>query len=313
MTAKADPAKVISDIGRWGMVPEWLLDDPRVSAQAIRLFALLSAKYADRENERSIWPSRAKIAKQLFKTVATVDRAILELKAAGALETELRKTPEGDLTSSLYLLKLVPPRVRARVLTGEGTPAVTGEETVSSLVMTYPESPSIQNHLNPSRVRGTTPSSLRSEGAEAQFHEAARAEHAEGPEIPTRLPTPAQIKREQHRFGKTAEDVWLEVAARTGSMYTDRIALRLVHEHAIAALRYGTEAQVLAAIKQRAERETTPRRIGELTRLHVSDELQQLRAVEAREQLDEVIEPPMRRPGLRQIGGAAAALVARSA
>lgn len=134
---------------------------------------------------------------------------------------------------------------------------------------------------------------------------------AAGIEIPTRPPTPDEIRLEEKRFAKRAVAVWLEVAARIGSMYTDPIALGTVRHHAVVALDHGTEAQVLAAIRARMTRETTPRRIGELTRLHVGDEMQQRAIASKRAEMDdEIIDGPRVSGTLRPIGVAARTIVA---
>lgn len=140
-----------------------------------------------------------------------------------------------------------------------------------------------------------------------------RAARATGSEIPLRIATQAEIERELKLFGKAAEKAWLAAAKRTGSIYTDRSALRIVNEHAILALSFGTETQVLAAIAARATRETTMRRIEEITRLYVGDETQRL-AIERNRTLvgNEIIEGP-RHGTLRHIGDTARALVAAAA
>ena len=51
-----------TDIGRYAILPEWLLD-AGVSSHAIRLFGLLAAKYADREG--SCHPGRQALAAQM--------------------------------------------------------------------------------------------------------------------------------------------------------------------------------------------------------------------------------------------------------
>jgi hypothetical protein len=96
---------IASDIGRYGIVPEWLIDS--VSGKAIRLFAKLAAAYADREGV--CWPSRSRLAQDLKASLKTVDRALQELQAAGALEVVARWDAEGDRTSNLYRLHFARP------------------------------------------------------------------------------------------------------------------------------------------------------------------------------------------------------------
>lgn len=130
----------MTDVGPFAVVPEWLLLSG-VSDRAVRLFAVL-ARHANRDNE--CWPARATLAAALRTSVASVDRAVTELRSAGAVLTELRRDAAGDLTSSLYLLRYVRPD--GGVITSEETPThwcidgvITSEETVSSPVMTERE------------------------------------------------------------------------------------------------------------------------------------------------------------------------------
>lgn len=140
-----------------------------------------------------------------------------------------------------------------------------------------------------------------------------RAARAVASEIPTRLATPGQIRREQHRFGKAAEDVWRAAAEKAGSPYVTRGHLRQVHELAIGALRWATEAQILAAIARRLDAKSAPVRIPEWARLEAADAEQRAHADRMRRvHVDEVIEPA-RVSGLRPIGAAAAAVVSRVA
>lgn len=94
-----------SDIGRYGIIPEWLLDSG-VSATAIRLFAVLTVKYADREGVA--YPGRKRLATDMGDiSVDTIDRAVRELRDAGALEVEHRTGADGALTSNLYHIRFV--------------------------------------------------------------------------------------------------------------------------------------------------------------------------------------------------------------
>lgn len=126
------------------------------------------------------------------------------------------------------------------------------------------------------------------------------------------MQTQAEIEKEQKAFRKEAETVWLETVTPLGSIYTDTVALKIAGQHALMALRWGTPGQVLAAIRARALRETTPRRIAELTRLFVGDELQRVAIASKRGEIqDEIIEGPrVTGTTLRPVGAAARAIVA---
>jgi hypothetical protein len=98
---------VRTDIGRYAIVPEWLLDSG-VSSNAIRLFACLASKYADRDGQ--CYPGRKRLAEDLKVTSTdTVDRAAKELVAVGAIAIthrpddtnvwELRFVPCGHLAA----------------------------------------------------------------------------------------------------------------------------------------------------------------------------------------------------------------------
>ena len=98
-----------SDIGRWGAIPEWLLD-MEISDRAIRLFGVMAAKFADRETNTA-YPSRTTLASSLGCSSDSVDRAIKELEHAGALVVERRNDGKQSLTS-VYLLCFVRPTSR---------------------------------------------------------------------------------------------------------------------------------------------------------------------------------------------------------
>lgn len=90
-----------SDIGRFAIVPLRLLETG-VSDRAIRLFAVLAARYADRDDVAI--PSRATLAAALKVSPDTIDRTIKELKDAGAVKVAHRTAQTGSLTSNEYLL-----------------------------------------------------------------------------------------------------------------------------------------------------------------------------------------------------------------
>lgn len=84
----------------FAMIPEWLLDAD-VSAQAIRLYCVLN-RYAN--EKRMAHPSRKALSDRMGCTVKTVDRALKELVAVGALRINARFDEAGDRTSNGYQL-----------------------------------------------------------------------------------------------------------------------------------------------------------------------------------------------------------------
>ena len=109
--------RITSDVGRWAVLPEWLATGD-VSAHAIRMFAVLAAKYADKENVA--YPSRRTLAEDMHCSLDTVDRASEELQRIGALSVEPQFDGQGDRTSNLYRLHYVNPKGGSR--TGAATP-----------------------------------------------------------------------------------------------------------------------------------------------------------------------------------------------
>lgn len=77
----------------FSMVPHWLLE-ANVSGNAIYLYAVLM-KYADNDT-REAFPSRARLASDLSKSVDTIDRLAKELCALGALQITRRSRPNSQ-------------------------------------------------------------------------------------------------------------------------------------------------------------------------------------------------------------------------
>ena len=105
--AEVQTTGVHSDIGRFAIVPEWLLDT-EVSAGAIRLFAVLAAKYADRVTNTG-FPRRKVLADSVGVSVETLDKCMAQLIDVGAVRKEQRHSPDGDQISNLYHLRYSPP------------------------------------------------------------------------------------------------------------------------------------------------------------------------------------------------------------
>ncbi len=101
--------QMVSDIGRFAIVPEWLIF-AGVSPQAIRVFALLACRYADRSGVA--FPSRRRLAGDLGISTDSIDRAIKELEAAGALSIEKRTAENGKPDTNIYRLRFSMPDSR---------------------------------------------------------------------------------------------------------------------------------------------------------------------------------------------------------
>lgn len=91
---------VKTDIGPFAIVPLWL--SKSASNSALRLYALVSAKYANKESQA--WPSYKTISEDLGCSKSSVVRDIIELKKLGALTIENRNRPNGSPTSNVYTL-----------------------------------------------------------------------------------------------------------------------------------------------------------------------------------------------------------------
>lgn len=109
----------------FAIIPEALLYDKSLSANAVRLYGILN-RYAN--NQGKAWPSRKTLADQMALSVATVDRAKEELEGAGWLGVEHRVGPAGDPTSNVYTLYTTSSQVMRGSPTHEGTGTPTGDD-----------------------------------------------------------------------------------------------------------------------------------------------------------------------------------------
>jgi len=228
------------------------------------LLVLIVIAEATHQDGTGAWPSIGSIAQLARTSDRNVSRVLRDLEAAGELRIERGAGPHG---THLYTVPGV-----GQLRLGDDT-HVTPDNT----------SPRRRRHQGGDThvTRGVT--ELRHQGGDTAVSpkpsvpalepsmNLSRAARAPAIEIPTRMPTERQIAREQHRFGKEAERVWLQVTAKVGSPYTDRAALRIVHEHALAATRWATETQILTAIRRHMDAKSSPRRIPEWARLEVGE------------------------------------------
>lgn len=115
--------RVTSDVGPWTIVPEWVLD-AEISDRAVRLYGLLG-RYADANGES--FASRRKLAERLRCSVDSVDRAMAELRAVGALTSDERHRENGGQSANLITLRMAAP-VHTPLGTGAAPPLGTGAE-----------------------------------------------------------------------------------------------------------------------------------------------------------------------------------------
>lgn len=92
----------------FAIVPEWVID-AEISDAAFRLYSVL-LRYGQSSGARM--PSRATLARRLRKrSVDSVDRAMKELVAVGAVVVERRRHGRENLTNCYHLMS-VPPSAR---------------------------------------------------------------------------------------------------------------------------------------------------------------------------------------------------------
>jgi transcriptional regulator of heat shock response len=94
-----------SDTGPLASVPLWLLINQEVSHGAIRLYAMLSARWCDREGVAN--PSRHEVAEVLNCSLPTLDRWLKQLVDAHAVEVVHQKINSKQYLANLYQLKRI--------------------------------------------------------------------------------------------------------------------------------------------------------------------------------------------------------------
>lgn len=141
MSAADTPIEVVTDTGRFAIVPEWLIRSS-LSDRAIRVYAVISVVWADR-SDHDCWPSRRVIAETLGVSTSKIDRSLSELRRFGAIDIEPRYDEHGQ-TTNLYRIRRVPPTPLVRFDDGcgqnGGAPLVKSDDPPSSNLMTKPES-----------------------------------------------------------------------------------------------------------------------------------------------------------------------------
>jgi helix-turn-helix protein len=98
---------------RFAIVPEALLYDPEISADAVRVYGVLARHGSDPSN---CYPKHARIAALIGRSKASVWRWIKELEGAGWIDVVARVSSDGDPDSNGYV-------VHATVAAPRGVPA----------------------------------------------------------------------------------------------------------------------------------------------------------------------------------------------
>jgi len=97
----------------FAIVPEWITD-AEISDCAFRLYAVL-LRYGQTSGQRL--PGRALLARRLHKgSTDTVDRALRELTAVGAVVVERRRVGRQNLTNRYHVRTTAPGRAHAQAL-----------------------------------------------------------------------------------------------------------------------------------------------------------------------------------------------------
>lgn len=125
---------------RFSITPDWVLDAD-ISDRAIRIYAIL-ARYADSETLQA-FPSRETLAKRAKCHWRSVDRALDELIAIGAIVKQHRKTDK-TYQSNLYTVRRVPPGMSGGTdtrVTRVLTPQSGGTDTGGNLTITTERKP----------------------------------------------------------------------------------------------------------------------------------------------------------------------------
>jgi DNA-binding transcriptional MocR family regulator len=115
-------------------VPDWLLFSPKVSDRGIRLYAVLASHRNEKSGQCN--PSRERLAKRVRCSTRSVDRAIDELVAAGAIEK--RAGHGAKKATTHYVLRFADPNNSSQLATDGDMEAqvATCDESKSSLVAT---------------------------------------------------------------------------------------------------------------------------------------------------------------------------------
>ena len=120
--------EVTTDL-RFSIVPHWIIKHD-ISDRALRLYSVL-AGFADSETNQA-FPGRTRLSKELRCSLKSVDRAVGELEAIGAVRKKQR-VKDGHYQSSLYTVVRIDPasRVTRPHVTDDATPRQDRRDPVS--------------------------------------------------------------------------------------------------------------------------------------------------------------------------------------
>lgn len=119
----ANPSPALEQITRWGKVPGWWLEHPKVDLDRYAVMCALTT-YADEDGY--CMPSQATLARLLCRSRPLVNRIVADLAALGLLRKQSRSRTNGGTTSCRYQLAQTPEQAIAFAAENEGAvPSVT--------------------------------------------------------------------------------------------------------------------------------------------------------------------------------------------
>lgn len=148
----------------FAQIPEWLLDAD-VSDRAIRVFCVLQ-RHADRDGRA--FPGRKRLSKRCRCSTASIDRALNELRATGAVISE--NVFEGDaiVGNNYWLWPATPSSPVSRgSVTDEARGSVTGESGVAPPV-THKREPSNESQIEREPEEGGDASLVATDSTKAE-------------------------------------------------------------------------------------------------------------------------------------------------
>jgi hypothetical protein len=130
---------VTNEIGTYSIVPLWVAEAlaERKDGRALALYVGLSNWTSGIGG--NCWPSRKTLADYLNVSADTVDRWTAALVDIGALTVEHRYTDDGDMSSNLYTVRVVPPGASKDAETPMGNDAETPSRKDAALTSTHLE------------------------------------------------------------------------------------------------------------------------------------------------------------------------------
>ena len=100
---------VTTDVGRWAMVPLWLMRRTCEESNGTAALVVFIALHRWIDADKECHPSVGSIAREAGISEATVRRGLKLLEDIAAITSEPRWTDDGDRTSNLYHLRYVEP------------------------------------------------------------------------------------------------------------------------------------------------------------------------------------------------------------